>query len=334
MASKPRKNSSQKKKASAPRSEKIVKRVAIDPFGDFPPVIGSLPPQELASRLSAAGDTSTALLLSNQIKTMGSGGSRFHWPWKPGKIPAWKYTDHAFGFFGKNGSTAGAVDLSIKDARNLRPDKSLKGANIKITLDRLRVFEYPGSGIHTILFDFYAQHQTAAPGEAQDLHFSQSYRAQQGAGAGITGYPVFVGLKVGDQGVSFKCYTVNVSNENDKKLLGFLDGDVFKKGLSLINSVNPAIPVVSGFATGLIKAFAGRHENAPVQDFYMGLDFSGIPTRAQMSEGSYVAVQVEDATKWDWSEWIYKTSTGQIVSKQDPETSIPLNYIEFSVSKM
>jgi hypothetical protein len=33
----------------------------------------------------------------------------------------------------------------------------------------------------------------------------------------------------------------------------------------------------------------------PVQDFYLGLDFSAIATRARLALGSYLAVQVPEA---------------------------------------
>jgi hypothetical protein len=95
---------------------------------------------------------------------------------------------------------------------SVKGDKTLKkkDVKIKITLDRLRVFEYPGKGTHMILFDFYAEHQTDTAAERQDLHFTQNYRVRQGGGAGISGYPVFVGLRVGEEGVSFKCSTINL----------------------------------------------------------------------------------------------------------------------------
>lgn len=297
----------------------------------LPPVAGAMKTSQVAERLQAMGDKRTAVRLKLKIKARGRDVkfAAFAWPWD-NKVPAWKYTAHAFGYIPKGGG--GNIDIT--DAGNIQADDSLKGANIKITLDRLRVFDYPGDGLHTVLFDFYAQHQTTVAGESQDLHFNQNYRVQEGAGAGITGYPVFAGLRVGNEGVSFKCYTVNVGNDGDKKILSFLDGDVFKKGLALVNTINPVIPVVSGFATGIIKAFATRNDNVPVQDFYMGLDFSGIPTRAQLREGAYIAVQVPDAAKWNWADWMFKPTVGQIVSKQNPSETIPFNYIVFSVSKM
>ncbi len=302
----------------------------------LPPVIGKMKASIAADKIAAMGDTKTAVAIKRAVKRRGKDVkfAALAWPFGDNN-PVYKFTEHAFGYFPK--ASAGDPSLvEIKDAGggSITADASLKNSNIKITLDRLRVFDYPGDGVHTILFDFYAQHQTSNAGDTQDLHFTQNYRAKEGGGAGITGYPVFVGLKVGTEGVSFKCYTVNVKNDGDQKILGFLNNDVFKKGLQLLNTVNPVIPVVSGFATGIIDAFAHRNDNVPVQDFYMGLDFSGVQSRAQLREGSYVAVQVEDASAWDWSQWVFKSGIGQIVSKQNPATGIPLNYVVFSISKM
>src|SRR5207249_4800678 len=136
----------------------------------------------------------------------------------------------------------------------------------------LRVAKYPGGGMHTVLFDFYAQNQVQ--GQVEHLHFSQLYRVQEGEQAGVVGYPVFIGLNVGTQGVSFKCYTVNVKNDQDERLLNFLDSDVFKAGVTLGIAINPIVGVVSTFAKGLVQMVASRNKNAAVQDFYMGLDFT------------------------------------------------------------
>jgi hypothetical protein len=297
--------------------------------------IGALKASQAAQKLMLMGDEDVARDIRRAMKMHGADPrfSALIWPFPKRPVPAYKYTEHAFGYIPK--AAPGTVpSTDIKDAGNITADASLKGQNIKITLDRLRVYQYPGEGIHTILFDFYAQHQTPNAGETQDLHFTQNYRVQEGSGAGITGYPVFVGLKVGNEGVSFKCFTVNVKNDDDQKVLGFLGSDVFKKGLQLVNTVNPVVPIVSGFATGIVDAFAHRNDNVPVQDFYMGLDFSSVQTRAQLREGSYVAVQVPDAVTWDWSQWVFKPANGQIVSKGTPSTGVPFNYVVFSVSGM
>ena len=111
---------------------------------------------------------------------------------------------------------------------------------------------YPGRGIHRVLFDFYAEHHVAGA-DPESLHFTQTFRIQDGQGAGITGYPVFVGLNVGKQGVSFKGFTVNVQNDGDHAILDFLDGDVFNKGLKLVTTANPAIAPLAGLAVGITE---------------------------------------------------------------------------------
>ena len=118
-------------------------------------------------------------------------------------------------------------------------DASLKNARIKITLDRLRVASYPGGGLHRVLFDFYAQNQV--PGGAEDLHFNATFRVREGEHAAVVGFPIFIGLNVGTEGVAFRCYTVNVANEEDERLLGFLESDTFKSGLRLATTAQPAI---------------------------------------------------------------------------------------------
>ena len=293
-------------------------------------VLGNMKTSEVAQHLKAIGDVDLARNLTRiPPREKNRRFSLLKWGGKK-PDPVYRYTEHAFGYLPR---AAGKADVSISDAGNVEADTTLKGAAVKVTLDRLRVFAYPGGGTHTILFDFRAQHQTSDQGESQDLRVAQHYRVQDGGGAGISGYPVFIGLKVGNEGVSFRCSTVNVSNEEDQKILRFLGGDVFKKGVQLINQANPVVPIVTAFATGIIETFAQRNDNVGVQDFFLGLDFSGIATRAQLREGSYIAVQVPDLAAWDWSKWVFRPATGQIVSAQDGK-SVPLNYVVFSVSKL
>jgi hypothetical protein len=246
-------------------------------------------------------------------------------------LAPYRFTTHAFGYIPKTQANA-TKPVEIKYAGNIAADQSLKNSQIRVTLDRLRVADYPGDGMHHILFDFYAQHQVNAD-QREDLHFAQTYRVQEGQQAGIIGYPVFVGLNVGAEGVAFKCYTINVKNDDDEKLLGFMDSDIFKNGLKLIQGVNPILPIVTNFATGITKAIAGRNRNIPVQDFYMGLDFTNVATRARLAEGSYIAVQAP-ITGWDWSKWVYVPTTGEILSNDDSRQPIPYNYVVFGVSKM
>jgi len=234
----------------------------------------------------------------------------------------------AFGYI-PTSDAASTTLVDVKAAGNLSADTTLRGKAIKITLDRLRIFDYPGKGIHNVLFDFAGRHQAEAS-TAEDLHFTQTYRAPEGEGASINGVPIFVGLKVGNEGVFFTCKTVNVSNEDDEKLLGFLDGDIFKKGLQLINGINPVVPIVTGFADGIFRQIAARDKNIPVQNIDLGLDFSTSQTRAKLREGSYIAVQAPDG--FDITTCQFNPSTGDFVEKGTGKP-IQLNYIVFSISK-
>jgi len=309
------------------------------------PVIGKLPPARAAAKLRELGDAKTAGSLQRVAAkkpggaaTRGAGASPRSSTkppesvrWWPFHDKPWQHTSHAFGFI-----AAGLTrkkQLEIRHAGDIPADPTLKGARIKITLDRFRVAEYPGRGIHRILLDFYAQNQTS--GGAEDLHFNLTCRVHEGDDAAILGYPIFVGLNVGGEGVALRCFTVNVKNDDDEALLSALESDVFKSGLKLVSTLQPAIATLSGMAVALTKSMATRHRNVAVQDFYVGLDFTDIPLRARLSEGSYVAVQLPKhaLSIWDWSEWVYNPSKGQIVRKNDSKVLIPYNYLILSVSR-
>jgi hypothetical protein len=99
-----------------------------------------------------------------------------------------------------------------------------------------------------------------------------------------------------------------------------------------MDMANPVVPILSGFAIGLTKMMLGRNQNVGVQDFCMGLDFAQTPTGARLCQGSYIAVQVPEPEQWNWDNWMYEPSSGQVVSRDDHST-IPYNYLVFGVSK-
>jgi hypothetical protein len=303
-----------------------------NPFRDFP-VIGNRSPEEAARILRDLGDEETAAALESAAGGPPGGPATYGGKgWWPFQDKPWQHTAHAFGHLPS--APPGDGMRPIRHAGNIEADPSLKNSRVKISLDCLRVAAYPGRGVHHVLFDFYAQNQVSGQ-NVEHLHFNATYRAREGERAAILGFPVFIGLNVGSEGVAFKCFTVNVKNEQDEALLGFLDSDVFKGGLKLIKTAQPAIAPLSGMAVGLTKSLASRHKNVPVQDFYMGLDFTNIPTRARLAEGAYIAVQIPEmmASIWDWADWVYHPGTGQIVKVDDKRTLIPYNYLVFSVSR-
>jgi len=79
---------------------------------------------------------------------------------------------------------------------------------------------------------------------------------------------------------------------------------------------------------------ASRNQNVPVQDFFMGLDYTNVAFRARLAEGAYIAVQIPEdlCTHWKWDDWVYSKDNGLVVNKNDTNLLIPYNYIVFSVS--
>src|SRR5262249_29535785 len=140
---------------------------------------------------------------------------------------------------------------------------------------------------------------------AEELHFNATYRVLEGQSAPIIGYPIFLNLAVGNEGLAFRCRTINVKNDSDEAFLDFLDGDVFRAGLKLMETLQPAIAPLSALSLATTKSVAKRNRNVPVQDFDLGLDFSGTQMGARLAEGDYIVVQIPDKLRltWRWDEW-------------------------------
>ncbi len=296
------------------------------------PVLGKLSPEEAAAKLHEVGEDEAAEMLEmaqdSQAKSFEIRGRKTWWPFQD---KPWQHTAHTFGYLAP---AIPAMNLQpIQFVGNIPADPSLKHARIKITLNRLRVAAYSGGGTHRVLLHFYAQNQV--PGKIENLHFNATYRVRAGDSAGVQGYPIFVGLHVGGEGMSFRCRTINVRNDQDEDFLDFLESDVFKAGLKLANTAQPVIAPFSEMALGLAKAIAKRNRNVSVQDFDLGLDFNTIPMGGRLAEGAYLAVQIPESFQriWDWNEWGYHPASGQVVNKTNPQQLIPYNYLVFGISR-
>ena len=294
------------------------------------PVIGSLPPEVAAAKLREVGEDETADALEEAAESapetfgkgfLGIGGDR-----------AFQHTAHAVGYLAPAGGPQANL-LEIQHAGNIAPDETLKGSRIKVTLDGLRVADYPGRGTHRVLFDFAARNQTRQG--AEQVHFHATYRVREGEQAAVLGRPVFAGLQVGPEGLFLQCATVNVLNEGDEALLRFLDGDAFKNGLQLLTTAQPVLAPFVALTVGLTQTVAGRNKNVPVQTVDLGLDFSSIAMRPKLAEGSYIAVQIPEAVRsvWSWASWRYDPANGILVHAEDRGLLIPYNYFVLSVSR-
>src|SRR6266568_274633 len=206
---------------------------------------------------------------------------------------------------------------------------ALRNARIKISLNRLRVAGSPASGMHHILLHFFAQNQ----GRIEPVHFNATYRVHEGESAGIQGYPIFVELGVGQEGLNVKCRMINVGNDQDEAFLHFLESNTFKARLQLISTAQHVITPFSEMALGPAKTIAACHRNVLVEDFELGLDFSLIPPRGRLADGSYLAVRIPESFRgvWDWNEWVYLSARGQVVKSDDLQVLIPYNSLVFGI---
>jgi hypothetical protein len=293
-------------------------------IGDLQP-IGQLPPEVAIEKLREIGEDAIADGWSGTATTEAFGTGRGFFR----SDPVWRHTSHVFGYI--EPGTASLID--IVPAQSVVGDGKLAGQQVKITLDRLRIADYPGRGMHRILFDFFAHNQTDVGTEP--VHFNAAYRVAEGDHAPVVGRPIFTDLQVGPEGVFLQCVTVNVLNESDESLIAFLDGDAFSTGLKLLTSAQPVIAPFSAMATSLTKAIAARNRNVTVQAVDLGLDFSTVSSRPKLAEGSYIAVQMPEsiASVWAWSDWVFDRSRGTITSRVDASVHIPYNYFVIGISR-
>lgn len=305
-----------------------------DPFKDTE-VIGKLPPKDVYEVLEAIGEHDEAEKLLEGIKKNASrkrifGRHTSLWELL-GEERCWIHTAHTLGFIDSSNEREGKI--AIINASQVMPKIALQCRPLKISLNAIRVADYPGGGMHQILFDFYARNQSTK--ETEHLHFTSIYRVHEGEHASVIGLPIFVGLQTDQNGLVFRCLTVNIKNEEDERLLEFLEGDIFKSGLKLLSTAQPSVGLFSEMAAGLTKGVVQRRRNVAVQDIHLGLDFFPTPGSAGLSEGTYVAVQVPErlVVKWNWENWIFDHRSGRVVDKEDNERLIPYNYIAFGISQ-
>ena len=133
----------------------------------------------------------------------------------------------------------GGKTSDVSGISQIQGDRALVGKRIKITLDKFHVAKYPGCGVHTILCEFSGKNQV--PGEAEELTFALRFKARDNSGPSIAGAPIFMGITVSEDGISFKGRTVNVENSVDETILATLDTPAFKNGLALLNTAQPAL---------------------------------------------------------------------------------------------
>lgn len=237
----------------------------------------------------------------------------------------WGYTGLLIGFIAPD---AQGTDISIINAMALEPDNSLKDTRVKITLERFWVHCYPGRGKHTILCEFTGKNQIR--GEAEELRFALTTEAKDGSSASVSGSPIFLGVSVGQNGISFEGRTINVRSDEDEVLLSALGSGPFRDGLSLLTTAQPALKPFVGLAGNLVTSVLSRSKNKPVYSFKIGLDFEKSRTSAKLQYGSFIVLQGDDS-QWSWNDVVWNADAQQLVRSHD-KAMLEYNYLVFRVS--
>ncbi len=255
---------------------------------------------------------------------------KIRWPWnKP--VKAWEHTSYAYGFISVEEEDETDITMSILDARNIVPDDTLKNMRITVSLDFLRIYDYPGKGKHQVLFKFNARNQFSD--QSEEVSFNQTFSVQEGQRAPFSGYPIFVGLGVGTELVQFSVEIINVSNDDDEKFLNTINSGIFSNGLKLLGSINPVMPIVTEYAKGITEMVAKRNRNIEITAPTLGLYFGKNQTRIKLAKGAYIAVQTSKPEDFDWSQWVYNKNFGTIQSVDGTIKELPFNYFIFSIGQ-
>lgn len=291
-------------------------------------VIGNLPIEEASKKLREVGEDKAA----DQLDAMQRNATRSVEPGKqrwPFQNELWQHTSYICGYVAP--ISRPHEPQPIVGIETINPDESLRNARLKITLNRLQATSYPGRGAHSVLLHFVAQNQTSD--QVELARFNATYRVQEGDSAGVQGYPIFIGLGVGQEGILLECVAINVRNEQDEVLLRTIEDKTVRTGLHLLSMAQPALVPFSEMAFGLVKAIATRRRNVPVHAFSLGLDFGTIAGRGRLAEGAYLVVQKPENIPWDWDQWIYLPAISRVVNRRDYQKLLPYNYLMFGISR-
>ncbi len=280
--------------------------------------LGSRSPDQIAEYLTEIGDLDRA---KGFTQGMAGGQNLAFWAAKP-----YTQTGMVIGFIPYGGGKASEV-VGISQVEG---DRALVGKRIKITLDKFHVADYPGLGAHTILCEFFGKNQV--PGETEELAFALRFKARDNSGPAIAGAPIFMGITVSEDGISFKGRTVNVANSIDDTILATLDTPAFKNGLALLNTAQPALKPLTCLAAAAVDTTLKRKKNVQVHSFDLGLDFAGGATSARLRHGSYVVVQTDSGAIWDWGQFFWNTDGLALQYRAEPARQLDFNYMVFGVT--
>lgn len=280
--------------------------------------LGEQSSSKIVQYLRLIGDHESA----DRMQGGAAGGQAMGMPWR---TEPWQYSGILLGYLSPIVENDGGT---IENAATIAPDASLKNTRIKVSIDRFRVHRYPGLGQHRILCEFAGKNQIEEP---EELRYAIKTEATDGASASLMSVPIFIGVSVGKNGISFEGRTVNLGSDLDDDLLAVLESGPLKEGLSLLTTLQPALKPFVGLAQGVVGAVLKRAHNKQIHAFKLGLDFASSQTGAKLRHGSFIVLQGDAAPGWTWSQYAWNASAQQVVDAITGEP-IPFNYMIFRVS--
>ncbi|WP_294642461.1 hypothetical protein [uncultured Aureimonas sp.] len=290
-------------------------------FEPFPPgsSLGEQAPEVVVAFLREIGNHEAA----DNIAAAGGTGQGFL---GFGNSP-YTATGVAYGLIDDDRS--GSVSRVLTGNR-IAADPSLAGTRIKVTLDHFYAAEYPGRGKQSILCEFQGKNQIA--GSSEPIHFAATLTVQNQDSAGITGLPLFLGLTVGKNGIQLSGRTVYVGSTSDDALMGIFDSEIYKKGLSLLSTAQPALAPLALTAGGVIKFLINGPKNQEVHQFKMGFDFTGSKTSPRLRLGSYIVAQGGDQSTIPLSSCVWDNERSRLYNQRTGKEVTEFNYMVFGIS--
>lgn len=244
------------------------------------------------------------------------------------QLKPWEYTGISIGYVDNQDTNV----ISIKSITSINTDLTLQNDSVDVTLDAIYLEDYPRNGRNLVLFECSAENNIFG-NQSEQLKFILKQTIAEKNTAGVISAPIFRRINLGSRGISFEFKTILVANENDENFLEILEGDETGKGLKLLNSINPVIPVFTEIAKGIATKIAKNNRNKEIQSYKVGLDFSPAATKAKIREGSYVVVQVQNPALINWNDYKYDKNKGAVVSTVDNTKILPYNHFVFSIAR-
>jgi len=282
--------------------------------------LGALPTQEIRDYLIEIKDVETA----GQFGTgLVSGQGWF------GSEKAYTHTGAVIGFLPLAAQKT-HTRLQIQGVSKLKGDPTIVGKRVKISLDKFYVSEYPGTGEHAILCEFTGKNQVLK--ETEELRYALRFKVKDQSSASVHGVPIFMGVTVGANGISFEGRAINVGSSGDETVLSTFDTPAFQNGLGLLLSAQPALKPFTSLATAVVKSIAKKSKNKQVHNFNLGLDFSDTNSSVKLQYGSYIVVQANDSNGWEWGDYEWNRDTNMIESIKEKGKQFPFNFMVFGVT--